>query len=319
MVPVENKFSALFRKYPLSGIAIALFNYVHLSFLNQNSMIIGIVGLGLIGGSLGLDFRSQGHRVLGVSRKPETCERAIARGIADDASVSLGFLRQADAVFLCMPLGVMETAADEILPYLSPDAMLTDVGSVKGWVMREIAPKWANFVGGHPMAGTAASGIEAAQRGLFVNCAYVLTPLETTPPEVVQRVGDLARSLQSHVYICSPDEHDRAVAWISHLPVMVSASLISACGVEADKSVLELAKKFASSGFRDTSRVGGGNPELGVMMAKYNREALLRSLYAYREQLDQAIDQIEQSNWAALEQTLQATQHERPNFMRGSI
>lgn len=314
MVPVENKFSALFRKYPLSGIAIALFNYVHLSFLNQNSMIIGIVGLGLIGGSLGLDFRSQGHRVLGVSRKPETCDRAISRGAADEARISPSLLRQADVVFLCMPLGVMETTVDELVPYLSADAIVTDVGSVKGWVMQAIAPKWANFVGGHPMAGTADSGIEAAQSGLFVNCAYVLTPLETTPPDVVQRVEDLARSLQSHVYICSPDEHDRAVAWISHLPVMVSASLISACGGEADQAVLELAKKLASSGFRDTSRVGGGNPELGVMMAKYNREALLRSLYAYRDQLDRAIDQIEHSDWASLEQHLQATQHQRPHF-----
>ncbi|PZV07935.1 MAG: arogenate dehydrogenase [Leptolyngbya sp.] len=279
-------------------------------------MIIGIVGLGLIGGSLGLDLRSQGHRVLGVSRKPGTCERAIARGIADDASVSPSFLRQAEVVFVCTPLGVMETAVDEIVPYLSADAVLTDVGSLKGWVMQAIAPKWANFVGGHPMAGTAESGIEAAQRELFINCAYVLTPMATTPPEVVQRVEDLARSLQSHVYICSPEEHDRAVAWISHLPVMVSASLISACLSEADKPVLELAKKLASSGFRDTSRVGGGNPELGVMMAKYNQEALLRSLYAYREQLDQAIAQIEQSDWATLDHHLQATQHHRPNFMQ---
>ncbi|MBM0742912.1 prephenate/arogenate dehydrogenase [Phormidium sp. CLA17] len=278
-------------------------------------MIIGIVGLGLIGGSLGLDFRSQGHRVLGVSRKPETCERAIARGVADDASVSPNFLRPADVVFVCTPLGVMEAVVDEILSHLSPDAVLTDVGSVKGWVMQAIAPKWANFVGGHPMAGTAESGIEAAQRELFINCAYVLTPMATTPPEAVQRVEDLARSLQAQVYCCSPEEHDRAVAWISHLPVMVSTSLISACHSEADKAVLELARKLASSGFRDTSRVGGGNPELGVMMAKYNQEALLRSLYAYRNQLDQAIDHIEQSNWATLEQALQTNQHQRPNFM----
>ncbi|MEX0268800.1 prephenate/arogenate dehydrogenase [Leptolyngbyaceae cyanobacterium UHCC 1019] len=278
-------------------------------------MVIGIVGLGLIGGSLGLDFRSQGHRVLGVSRKSETCERAISRGVADQSSVSPEILRQADVVFLCTPLGVMEAAMDEILPYLSLDAVVTDVGSVKGWVMQEIAPKWKNFVGGHPMAGTAESGIEAAQRKLFVNCAYVLTPAETTPSEAVQQVEELARSLQSHVYRCSPDEHDRAVAWISHLPVMVSASLISACIGEADQAVLELAKKLASSGFRDTSRVGGGNPELGMMMAKYNQKALVRSLYAYREQLDQAIDQIEHSDWGALEHDLHATHHNRPHFI----
>jgi arogenate dehydrogenase (NADP+) len=150
---------------------------------------------------------------------------------------------------------------------------------------------------------------------LFNNCPYVLTPSPTTPVEAVRKVEDLVRSLNARLYHCQAEEHDRAVAWISHLPVMVSASLIAACGGEADARVLALARSLASSGFRDTSRVGGGNPELGVMMARYNTEALGRSLRAYREQLDQVITQVEQQNWDALEALLHDTHQARPDFL----
>lgn len=278
-------------------------------------MNIGIVGLGLIGGSLALDLRPQGHRLLGVSRRPETCQQAIAQRVVDAASTDLNLMAEADVVFLCTPLGAIQPTVEQLIPHLHREAILTDVGSVKASVVKTIAPRWPNFVGGHPMAGTAESGLDAAQPQLFVDRAYVLTPIDTTPAGAIDTVAALARSLQSHVYQCSPEDHDRAVAWISHLPVVVSASLIAACLGEANPTVLEWAKTFASSGFRDTSRVGGGNPELGVMMARYNREAMLRSLHAYRQQLDQAIQHIEQEDWQGLEQILIQTQKARPSFL----
>jgi arogenate dehydrogenase (NADP+) len=277
---------------------------------------IGIVGLGLIGGSLGLDFRALGHRVLGVSRKQETCDRALARGVVDAASLSLSLMQEADIVFLCTPLSVMEATLIELRPHLTPDAIVTDVGSVKGWVMEAIAPYWANFIGGHPMAGTAESGIEAAQKDLFVGCTYVLTPSPSAPEASIQRLIKLIQPLQAEVLQCLPEEHDRAVAWISHLPVMVSASLITACLSEPNAAVLKLAETLASSGFRDTSRVGGGNPELGVMMATYNKLALVQALYAYRHQLNQVIADIEQDHWATLQDTLTQTQTARSRFQR---
>ena len=278
-------------------------------------MIIGIVGLGLIGGSLGLDFRAGGHRVVGVSRRQGTCDRAIALGVVDEASTEFKVLGQADVIFICTPLGVMEATVTQLIPALREGVVLTDVGSVKGWVMEAIAPLWPWFVGGHPMAGKAESGIEVAQPDLFVDCAYVLTPTESTPPEAVAVVEQLARSLRSRIYYCQPEEHDRAVAWISHLPVMVSASLLMACMQEGEPTVQTLAQALASSGFRDTSRVGGGNPELGVMMARYNSQALVRSLKVYRDSLDQVLHQIEQADWAALEATLHQTQQVRPHFV----
>jgi arogenate dehydrogenase (NADP+) len=280
-------------------------------------MNIGIVGLGLIGGSLGLDLRAFGHQVLGVSRHSETCQRAIERGVVDDASINTTLLAAADVVFICTPLAAIAPTVQQLIPHLSPDSIITDVGSVKTAVVEEVAPLWHNFVGGHPMAGTADSGIEAAVSRLFTGNPYVLTPVETTPPTAVKIVEEIVRSLTSRVYFCRPEDHDRAVAWISHLPVMVSASLIDACLSEADPAVLELAQQLASSGFRDTSRVGGGNPELGVMMARYNQESLLRSLMSYRHSLDQLIAQIEQEDWQSLEERLKQTQLERPKFLSG--
>jgi arogenate dehydrogenase (NADP+) len=278
-------------------------------------MKIGIVGLGLIGGSLAIDLRQLGHTILGVSRKPETCAAAIARGIVDDASPDLKLMLAAEVVFLCTPLSAIAATIEQLIPYLSPTTILTDVGSVKAAVVETIAPRWQNFVGGHPMAGTAESGLDAAFSGLFTDKAYVLTPIETTPPLALETVASLARSLQCRVYQCRPAEHDRAVAWISHLPVMVSASLITTCLTETDPTVRDLAHKFASSGFRDTSRVGGGNPELGLMMATYNREALLRSLHSYQQQVEQMIQHIEQQDWTALEHSLTQTQQARSKFL----
>lgn len=277
-------------------------------------MNVGIVGLGLIGGSLGLDLRALGHQVLGVSRQEQTCQLAIERGAVDDADVNLTLLAAADVVFVCTPLAAIAPTVQQLVSHLSPDTVITDVGSVKTAVVEAVAPLWTNFVGGHPMAGTANSGIEAAVSGLFAGKPYVLTPMETTPAAAMTRVEEIVRSLTSQVYFCHPQDHDRAVAWISHLPVMVSAGLIDACTSETDPTVLELAQQLASSGFQDTSRVGGGNPELGVMMARYNREFLLRSLGLYRRHLDQLIELIDREDWQALEQRLKETQVQRSQF-----
>jgi arogenate dehydrogenase (NADP+) len=278
-------------------------------------MRIGIIGLGLIGGSLAIDLRQLGHTILGVSRKPATAEQAIARGIVDQAGTELKLMAAAEVVFLCTPLGAIQATVEQLIPHLSPATVLTDVGSVKASVVEAIAPLWQNFVGGHPMAGTAESGLDAALSGLFTDKAYVLTPIDSTPPDAIETVAELARSLHCCIYQCNPADHDRAVAWISHLPVMVSSSLIAACLQETDSTVLGLAEKFASSGFRDTSRVGGGNPELGLMMATYNQQALLRSLHHYRQQIDQVIQQIEQSDWQAVEAQLAQTQQARSRFV----
>ena len=301
-------------------------------------MNIGIVGLGLIGGSLGLSLRgggsaehpshagmktadeprdrSSGHRVLGVSRRDDICQLAIACGAADEASTDLNLLSSADIVFVCTPLTAIESIVKQLVESLSPDAVITDVGSVKQSIVATATALWPNFVGGHPMAGTADSGLAAALPGLFVDRPYVITPIATTSAAAVQRVKDVVALLGSRIYTCTPDAHDRAVAWISHLPAMVSASLIQACLSDPDQQTLELAQQLASSGFCDTSRVGGGNPELRLMMAMHNRQALLQSLYAYRNQYDRLVVAIEQEDWSTLTDIFTQTHQARPAFVR---
>lgn len=283
--------------------------------LSKSKMKIGILGLGLIGGSLGFDLRSQGHHVLGVSRRESTCQKAVSLGSVDQASAEISLLATAEVVFICTPIALIVPQVKQLIAHLSATTVVTDVGSVKAPIVKAISPLWSNFIGGHPMAGTADSGIEAAQRHLFVDRPYVLTPINTTPTEAISVLEEIVRSLGSKIYHCQPEQHDRAVSWISHLPVMVSASLIAACMGETDPAVLQLAQNLASSGFRDTSRVGGGNPELGVMMAQFNQQALLESLQQYRHQLDEVIHLIEQENWTALEEKLQSTQKARPEFV----
>ena len=277
-------------------------------------MNIGIVGLGLIGGSIGLDLRSRGFDVFGVSSRQQTCDRAQARGVVSEASIHLSLMAAADVVFICTPLGSIEPIVRDLVPYLSPHTIVTDVGSVKTPIVQAVSSLWPNFVGGHPMAGTAESGIEAAVPDLFVDRPYVLTPQAQTPAAAVDQVEEIARLLGASVYRCSPLDHDRAVAWISHLPLMASATLVAAGVREGDRDIVNLAQNLASSGFRDTSRVGGGNPELGVMVAKYNRQELLRSLSIYRDCLDEFISDIEAENWQALEHKLKLTQQARKNY-----
>ena len=277
-------------------------------------MKIGIIGLGLIGGSLGIDLRSQGHQILGISRQETTCQIAVQRGVADLASTNLEILQDTDIIIICTPIDAIAPTIKQLIPHLNPNTIITDVGSVKYPIVKACSELWANFVGGHPMAGNTNTGIDAAQSNLFKGATYVFTPTEQTMPEAVEKLKAIALELNAVPYICDAKIHDRAVSWISHLPVMVSASLIIAC-LQEEPNTLELAQILASSGFRDTSRVGGGNPELGVMMAKYNREELLRSLDNYRNNLDEIISLIEKKKWQNLEEILKVNGEARPKFL----
>jgi arogenate dehydrogenase (NADP+) len=250
-----------------------------------------------------------------VSRQQETCDIAIAQGVADQAGSDFALLKDAEVVFLCTPLGVMQQTAQALIPFLDVDTILTDVGSVKASVVERLEPLWPRFIGGHPMAGKEVAGIRSAQSRLFVERPYVLTPTSNTPADITVVLLELIQTLGSKYYECSPTQHDRSVAWISHLPVMVSASLIAACQQEPEDASLALAQALASSGFCDTSRVGGGNSELGRMMAQYNRDELLRSLRFYRQSLDRIEALIEQNQWDDLETLLSQTHQARTHFV----
>lgn len=276
---------------------------------------IAIIGLGLIGGSLGLDLTRYGHPVMGIARRATTAEEALAMGAVTEASTELALVSRADVVFICTPIDAVVATAAAIAPYLSEGAVVTDVASVKGELVPSLEAIWPGFVGGHPMAGKAEAGLAVAEAGLFQGRPYVLTPTAATNPEALERLRAIAASLGANLCQCHPDQHDRAVAWISHLPVMVSSSLILACQGEADSAILVLAQTLASSGFQDTSRVGGGVPDLGTLMARHNRTALLDALAQYQQQLEQMKALIETENWDALHSQLTRSQSARPAYL----
>ncbi|MGK7913020.1 MAG: prephenate/arogenate dehydrogenase [Synechococcus sp.] len=277
-------------------------------------MNIGIVGMGLIGGSLALEFRNHGHTVWGTSRSPETCSIALERRVVDRASTQLESLHEVDVAFICTPIPYVLPTLEVLASILRPEAIATDVASVKAAIAQPATDVWPNFVAGHPMAGTAEQGIDAAHYGLFSGCSYVITSVEATNLQAIATLESILRPLQVSLVHTKPEVHDAAVAWISHLPAMVSAALISAVAT-AEENERELAQQLASSGFRDTSRVGGGNPELGTAMAEFNREALLRALYAYRTALDDRIAEIEAEQWSTLLDNLKLNAQLRASFV----
>jgi arogenate dehydrogenase (NADP+) len=282
-------------------------------------MNIGIIGLGSIGASLAGDWRQAGHVVVGVSRRQSTCDLAIERGFIDRGSTDLEILTGLDVLVICTPIADILPTLARSIAVIDPETIVTDVGSVKEAIVAPATKIRSNFIGGHPMAGKATSGIEAAELGMFAGKPYVLTPLESTPQRAIDLLTQLAIDLNARLDLAAPTEHDRAVAWISHLPVMVSASLIDACTQEQDRSVLGLAQKLASSGFKDTSRVGGGNPELGMMMARYNQAAILDAIAIYRQQLDRLEQAISTNQWAEVTAILEHTQNARPDFVKVPI
>ncbi len=278
-------------------------------------MKIGIVGLGLIGASLAGDLRQLGHLVIGTSRQAAVCELATQRGLVDQAGTELAILTEMEAIVICTPVANILPTVAQLADLIKPGTLVTDAGSVKGSIVTAATQIWPDFVGGHPMAGKTESGIEAAELGMFRDQPYVITPIAETVPSSIERLATLVKALGARLYYATPEEHDRAVAWISHLPVMISGSLISACVANSNAQGLRLAQDLASSGFKDTSRVGGGNPELGLMMAKYNREEVLQALRGYQQDLAETMWAIEQEDWEGLRSKLEQNQSARPDFL----
>jgi arogenate dehydrogenase (NADP+) len=276
---------------------------------------VGLVGLGLIGGSLGLDLQAAGAEVRAWVHRPRTAERARERGLAQRVSTEAAVLQDCGLVVLALPLDRLLAPAPELVEALPGDAVVSDVGSVKAPVVAVWTPLTPRFVGGHPMAGTARAGVEAGERGLFQGRPWVTTPTAGTDPAAVEAVRQLAEAVGSRWLSCAAEAHDRAVALISHLPAVVSAALLAAAEAGAEGDERELVRALASSGFADTTRVGGGNPQLGTLMCQGNREAVLSALAHYERELGELRQAIAASDWPALLERLERCQALRPEFL----
>ena len=286
--------------------------------MGESKGSVGIVGLGLIGGSLGLDLRALGWSVQGLVHRTATAERALERGLVDAVSTDPACLSSCDLVVLSLPIPALLAPESTLLEAIPESAVVTDVGSVKQPVLEVWRSLHPRFVASHPMAGTASAGVEAGQTGLFRGRPWIATPEAGTDPTAVEVVRTLAHDLGSQWHMASAEQHDQAVALISHMPVLVSAALLRTAGDERDPEIRQLAQSLASSGFADSTRIGGGNPDLGVAMASSNSAAVLKALAAYRWSLEQLEDAVLRNNWQQLHRELQRTQSLRPDYQQSS-
>jgi arogenate dehydrogenase (NADP+) len=281
---------------------------------------VGLVGLGLIGGSLGLDLQRHGLEVRALVHRPDTAERARQRGLAQVVDTDTAVLAGCRMVVLALPLDRLLDPPPSLIAALPPQAVVTDVGSVKAPVLQRWRGLHSRFVPSHPMAGSAEAGVEAGRRDLFRGRPWVATPEAGGDGTALAAVRALAGAVGATWLTCEAADHDRAVALISHLPVLVSAALLLAAdrGAAAgppDRDLPRLARALASSGFADTTRVGGGNPELGVLMARCNREALAEALSGYRRCLEGLEQLVTLEDWPALEEELGRCRQLRPEFL----
>lgn len=252
---------------------------------------VALVGVGLLGGSLGLALRARGlaSGVAGYARRDSTVAECRQRGAVDLATRNLGqAVSDADVVVLCTPVCQMAELARACVPFLKPGAVVTDVGSVKGAVVSQLEPLFArteaSFVGSHPMAGSEKTGVLAARADLFVGARCVVTPTPRTRPEALAVVRRLWESVGAEVLELAPPVHDDLVARCSHLPHVVAATL--ARYVLSPSHAREQAM-LCATGFRDTTRIASGSPEMWRDIAVANRAALSRVLDVFVHDLEE--------------------------------
>ena len=250
---------------------------------------VTLVGVGLLGGSLALALRERklARTVAGYVRRDASlaeCEQAGLKNFAmRDLSAAV---RDADLVVLCTPLAQMRGLAECMLSALKPGAIVSDVGSVKASVVREIGPlvfsAGAEFIGAHPMAGAEKMGVGAATAALFDNAVCVLTPTARSNAASVAKLEEFWRAVGARVLKLTPALHDELVARCSHLPHVVAAELATQI---LDPAHPREQPQLCANGFRDTTRIASGSPEMWRDIAVANRENLARALGAFIDDL----------------------------------
>jgi prephenate dehydrogenase len=275
-----------------------------------------IFGVGLIGGSLARALRERGERgeaagartVIGVGRSSASTARALELGVIDgsaalnDDAALRAALSGADIVLLAAPVAQTQPLLERIAPFLDADTIVTDAGSTKSDVVTSartaLGARIGQFVPGHPIAGREASGPDAALPDLYVNRNVVLCPLPENAPEAVERVAAMWRATGACVRAMTPDQHDRVLASVSHLPHVLSFALVEQILNSPDAA---LKFSFAAGGFRDFTRIAASSPEMWRDVCVANRVALLDELDAYTEVLARLRAAIDAADGAALE------------------
>jgi prephenate dehydrogenase len=278
---------------------------------------VAVVGLGLMGGSLGGALRGRCAEVVGVARRRESIEQALGRGLIDRGERELAAgAGDADVVVLATPVRVILRQLAELGTIVKAGCVLMDLGSTKRQVVQEMQelPAAVQPLGGHPMCGKEASGIEAAEATLYEGCTFVLTPLERTSPEAIAVGKGLVEMVGARAVVMDAERHDRLVATVSHLPYALACALTAAVAASAEED--PTAWELAASGFRDTSRLAASDVTMMVDILLTNRDAVLDAVGDCRKELDDLARLLEDGDEEGLRGRLRALRESRTAWGR---
>ncbi|HSU66191.1 MAG TPA: prephenate dehydrogenase [Tepidisphaeraceae bacterium] len=274
---------------------------------------VSIVGVGLLGGSIGLALRERmpGCQVVGYGHRASTLIEAMRSGALDEAHEDLpAAVRDADLVVLCAPVGLLATLLREMSPHLSQGTIVTDVGSTKRGIVRaaeELLPAGVHFVGSHPMAGSEKRGVRFARADLFDRAVCIMTPTDQTDASALGKVEAFWKLLGMRLTRLSPAEHDRLLADVSHLPHVVAAALV---GMQE-----EVAFDLCGKGFLDVTRIAGGDGGLWRDILLDNRDNVLASIKRLNEQLRELEVLLEARQPETLEAWLRTASERRQQML----
>jgi prephenate dehydrogenase len=279
---------------------------------------VTLVGVGLLGGSLGLALRKRrlASKVDGYVRRTASITECEKIGAVDHATRDLNrAVEGADLIVLCTPLGQMWEITEKMLPFIKKGAIVTDVGSVKGSVVEELEPLVAKvgayFVGSHPMAGGEKMGVSAAREDLFKNAICIITPTTNSDKEAVHRVEELWKSVGSKAITVSPGVHDDLVSRSSHLPHVVAAELANYVLSPVHPKEQSL---VCANGFRDTTRIASGSPEMWRDISMANRKNLSRVLGVFIEDLTEFQLALDNGDVKAIEEFFEKAKQRRDQW-----
>ena len=266
---------------------------------------LALIGFGLIGGSIARAARAQGlvGEIIATARSEQTRARVSELGLADavvesNAEAVVG----ADLVILCIPVGACGAVAQEIAPHLAHGAIVSDVGSVKGAIVRDMAPHLpphAHFIPAHPVAGTEHSGPDSGFAELFINRWCILTPSEGADPDAVERLRTFWAALGARVEIMTAEHHDLVLAITSHLPHLIAYTIVGTADELAQVTSSEVIK-FSAGGFRDFTRIAASDPTMWRDVFLSNKEAVLEMLGTFNEDLSGLTRAIRRGDGEAL-------------------
>jgi len=276
---------------------------------------IAVIGLGLLGGSVARAARARGvaRAVVGATRRRSALERALADGAVDAVATREEAVRDAELVVLATPVSAMAETIRAVAPMLARGATVTDVGSVKA-VLHEtlpgLLPRGARYIGSHPMAGSHERGFEQSREDLFDGAPCVVTETEASPEQA--KLCAFWSALGAHVFVRDAAEHDREVAWVSHLPHVLAYAF-----AEALERAPADSRDLAGSGFRDFTRIALSEPEMWGEILTENRKALAAPLQVAAEVLSGIARAVEANDADALERKINAARETLSRFTNG--